>query len=232
MIIYYFSVFIIMFCSLMLWTSMPLRPGFVGWKHSFIILILILGVASIKAIMAGWRTFGKYPLIGRMRTVSQIISYESVLYLCILTIIWCIKSFRIEEITNQGIVVLTLIIPLTLIFWAPSVIAELNRTPYDFSEGERELVRGFNTEFGSRSFTIIFLREYRNIIFFIGLTSLMFANRSRGVTFLLSILFLNFWIIWMRRTLPRIRFDKFIIKAWKFYIPFITIVAVIILLEV
>lgn len=230
--LYYFTVIVIIFCSLLLWTSLSSSERFINWKFSILVIIIVLGVSSIKAIMAGWRTYGKYPLIGRIRTVSQIISYESILYLCLLATIWIVKSFNLEELNKQDLKILRAAIPLILIFWLPSMIAELNRTPYDFSEGERELVRGFNTEFGSRAFTIIFLREYRNIIFFMSLTTTMFFSSNRLAIFLRVLLFFNFWMIWIRRTLPRIRFDKFITKAWKFYIPIATLIIILLMIEI
>lgn len=222
LVVYYLSVIIIIFCSVMIWSCLSLPNPIIGWKFSMLTIIIIIAISSIKAIISGWRTYGKYPLIGSMRTVSQIISYESVIYLCLLTVIWIVKSFSIEEIFCQDIKIILTVIPLSMIIWMPSVIAELNRTPYDFSEGERELVRGFNTEFGSRSFTLIFLREYRNIIFFIIITTFIFMITDLWITNIIIFSIINFWIIWVRRTLPRMRFDKFIEKAWKFYIPLIT----------
>lgn len=227
---YYISVIIIFSIALIAWSRAPIFRTTVRWKIRFLVIILILGVSSMKAIIAGWRTYGKYSLIGRMRTVSQIISYESVLYLCILTIIWITKGFNIKEISYQEIIFMLTIFPLIFYFWLPSVLAELNRTPYDFSEGERELVRGFNTEFGSKSFTLIFLREYRNIIFFLLLTITLFVNQKFFVIFFIFLYAINFWVIWIRRTLPRIRFDKFIQKAWKLYIPIMTIFILLIIL--
>lgn len=229
---YYLSVIIILFCSLILWSRVKIIETSVRWKFSFLVMMLILGVACIKTIIAGWRTYGKYPLIGRMRTVSLIISYESVIYLCILFVVWISKRFRITEISQQEIYAIYLIFPLILFFWTPSIMAELNRTPYDFSEGERELVRGFNTEFGSGSFTIIFLREYSNIILFIMISCFIFFSSSRTVKFIIFFIFFNYWIIWMRRTLPHIRFDKFMNRAWKFYIPRMTIIVLTIFIKI
>lgn len=228
--IYYFSVITIFVTSIILWSCLNISPTVINWKFSFIIIIMILGVIAIKRILAGWRTFRKYSIVGRMRTVSQIISYESVIYICLLGLIWISKNFRIKRIIRQEYYLLCVVVPVILYFWLPSIIAELRRTPYDFSEGERELVRGFNTEFGSKGFTMIFLREYRNIIFFIRLTLTLYLIQEKRLTSILTLVVLIFWIIWIRRTLPRIRFDKFIIKAWKFYIPCITLILITIVL--
>lgn len=232
LLLYYLSVGLMIVLSLIAWSSLVFIESFINWKFSLLAIMIMLGLSSIKSILSGWSTYGKYPLIGRIRTVSQIISYESVLYLCLLAIVWLMKSFRLSEIQFQSFYLSIVLIPLVSIFWVPSILAELNRTPYDFSEGERELVRGFNTEFGSSSFTIIFLSEYRNIIFFIVFTTMLFLNGRRVLSFIVFLIFINFWVIWMRRTLPRIRFDKFIIKAWKIYIPFITLVFIVLSLEI
>lgn len=226
--IYYISVLIIMVSAVTIWSALIFIERGVAWKFSMLTIMIILGISSIKAILAGWRTYGKYSLVGSMRTVSQIISYESILYLCLLIVIWLVKSFGVKDLNWQNIRNLSLLLPFLLIFWVPSILAELNRTPYDFSEGERELVRGFNTEFGSRSFTLIFLREYRNIIFFILFsTIILFFNEATFIT-ILVFLILNYWIIWIRTTLPRMRFDKFMMTAWKFYIPFTTLIVLVI----
>lgn len=224
MFIYYASTIVMLIISFGLWSCYYNFNSTLSWKNDILIVIIILGVAAIKSIIAGWRTYRKYSLIGRMRTVSQIISYESVLYLCFLILIWICKAFKTNEIFKQKLILIIFLIPLICYFWIPSVLAELRRTPYDFSEGERELVRGFNTEFGSKSFTLIFLREYRNMIFFITLTVIILIRQKFFFIFFTFVCTINFWVVWVRRTLPRIRFDKFIRKAWKFYIPFITII--------
>lgn len=226
--IYYLSSSLIIFLALMAWTCCPWGASTsLNWKFSILILILILGVRSMKSIIAGWSTFRKYPLIGSMRTVSQIISYEAVLYMSLLQVVWITIAFKFEDVESNITTFLVTIIPAIFLLWLVSVLAELNRTPYDFSEGERELVRGFNTEFGSKSFTLIFLSEYRNIIFFIVLTTKIFFSQIRRILLIATVALIIFWIIWMRRTLPRLRLDKFMIIAWKFYIPFITILVII-----
>lgn len=227
LMLYYIAVGLIFTLSMMMWSFYFNVQSTVSWKLSFLSMIIIIGVMTMKSILSGWRTFGKYPVIGRIRTVSQIISYEAVIYIIFISIIWNLKRFSIIELSLQQIRIIALLQPLLLFMWIPSLIAELNRTPYDFSEGERELVRGFNTEFGSSGFTLIFLREYRNIIFFMTMTTAIFFQNSFTISFLIIRSIIIFLIIWIRRSLPRLRLDQFINLAWKFFIPFTTTIIII-----
>lgn len=212
---YYFSSSLILFSSVIIWICYTFNgTSFISLKFLFLILMYILGFNSLNSILLGWRTFSKYSLVGSLRTVSQLISYESVLYLCFFFFIY--YNGRFGYIFSFFIAFLSL--PLIFFFWLPSVLADLNRTPYDFSEGERELVRGFNTEFGCRSFTLIFLSEYSNIIFFRVLTRILFFFPF----ILIFSIFFFFLVIWIRSVLPRFRFDLLIDLAWKFFVPFLT----------
>lgn len=225
-IFYYLVGATILIIALIAWTTRELDNFIVSWKFSLLVIIFVLRVLTIKSILAGWRTYRKYSLIGAIRTVSQLISYERVIYLVLLRVIWFSKRFKLNNATNQNYrTILIIIIPL-IIVWVSCILAELRRTPYDFSEGERELVRGFNIEFGRSSFTILFLSEYSNILFFSALTSLLFFKAK-----ILMFCRILFWIIWIRRTAPRIRFDKFMSIAWKIYIPFTTLILILLSLN-
>lgn len=213
---YYYSSFFIIFCRLILFSFFFLDPLPLSLKFRLLFFFLVLAFNSLNSIISGWRTFRKFSLIGRIRTVTQLISYEAVLYLCIFFLIICISRFSFISLSFLPIIYF-FFIPYCFYIWIPIILAELNRTPYDFSEGESELVRGFNTEFGSFGFTLIFLSEYSNIIFFCILTGFIFFFR-----FFIFFFFL-FFIIWIRSILPRFRFDKLILLAWKFFIPFLTI---------
>lgn len=214
---YYISSFLMIFLSLFLFSILFSFPSPLNLKFSFLFFFLILGFNSLNSILAGWRTFTKFSLIGSIRTVSQLVSYEGVLYLCVFFFILLLCSFDLVSFNfldlNIGFI---LLLPCFYI-WVPTFLAELNRTPYDFSEGERELVRGFNTEFGSSSFTLIFLAEYANILFFSILGAYFFFFSVNWF-----FLFFLFCVIWFRSILPRFRFDKLISLAWKFFIPFLT----------
>lgn len=222
---YYLRRRIMFLLSLILWSTINIS-SFIILKLNILVIMLILSLNSIKIILAGWRTFTKYPLLGIIRTINQTISYESVLCLCLLIIILIPGSFNFLFNTFLPLRINRLLSPFTFLIWIPALLADLNRTPYDFRERERELVRGYNTEFGSRGFTLIFLAEYRNIIFIRRITTILFFW-SRIIMIIIFFSFFNFFIIWIRSTLPRRRMDKLIITAWKFFIPFLTIILII-----
>lgn len=214
---YYLRGFFIITFSLCLWSIFFREPCPISLKFGLIFFILILGLNSFNSIFSGWRTLRKYTLIGRMRTVAQLISYEAALYICLIFLIFSYCCFNTFSIIFFPFSFFSLLIPIVFYFWLPSILAELNRTPFDFSEGESELVRGFNTDFGSSLFTLIFLREYSNILFFSLFSYFLFFF------FRINFFFLFFlYIIWIRSVLPRYRFDKLMLLCWKFFVPFLT----------
>lgn len=213
---FYRRALFILSSRLFLWSCSFSEPSPIRFKYPVLVLILVLAIARLNSITSGWGSFRKYPLLGSMRTVSQLISYESCLYMCLFFVVIITLGFGFGSLKTFS--ALGLLIPFCIAIWWPSFLAELNRTPYDFSEGERELVRGFNTEYGSNSFTLIFLAEYRSIVFFSLLTCIIFFSSSPLIFSFVVILL----ILWVRSVLPRYRFDKLIILAWKFFIPFLT----------
>jgi NADH-ubiquinone oxidoreductase chain 1 len=103
--------------------------------------------------------------------------------------------------------------------WITSCLAETNRTPFDFAEGESELVSGFNIEYGRGGFALLFLAEYGRIIFISYLIVVLFIGTKNFILFNLLGCFFCFWFIWIRGTLPRYRYDKLIYLAWKIFLP-------------
>nr|YP_009228531.1 NADH dehydrogenase subunit 1 [Epitrimerus sabinae]ALK03794.1 NADH dehydrogenase subunit 1 [Epitrimerus sabinae] len=220
---YYMGAFGMLTMALLVWGSVV---DLVSFKHSILIFMLILGLNSMLCIFCGWSTFSKYPLLGSLRTVAQLISYESLLYLCLFFFLCFFYTFNVYSIKLDSLFLFSFLAPICFYVWLPSMLAELNRTPYDFSEGESELVSGFNTEFGSESFTFIFLAEYGNIIFFCSLSSYLFFNPLNFFFF-----FFFFFTIWIRSVLPRYRFDKLMNLVWKFLLPLLTLIFIYYSLE-
>lgn len=194
-------------------------------KISLLIILFIITFRTLSILLVGWLSLSKYPLIGAIRSATQAISYESIIILIFLILAFFIGCYKID--LNILKINIFFIIPIMFLFWLFTSLAEIGRTPYDFSEGERELVSGFNTEFGSTPFSLIFLSEYSNILFFGSITSLIFFS-IRGLIYFLIVVF---WFIWIRSVLPRSRFDYLIDLAWKFFIPLITLYVIYLVYE-
>jgi len=168
----------------------------------------------------GWSSNSSYALLGSLRGVAQSVSYEVRMLLIILRVVFLTGSYHIIDYKfNQLSVHHLLIVFLITILLLISFVAETNRSPFDFAEGESELVSGFNVEYGRGGFALLFLAEYSRIIF-LGVVSVFLLLNFRGL--LLIVLFsirLSFRVIWIRGSFPRYRYDTLIILAWKIYLP-------------
>jgi len=172
----------------------------------------------------GWSSNSLYSMLGTIRSVAQTISYEvriALIFLCIVFFLFRFNLYRIF-FSQHLIRSFYVFIPLYLC-WLVSLLAETNRTPFDFSEGESELVSGYNVEYRRGGFTLLFLSEYARIIFmsyFLVLLFFGFNLGENGIFFYRLIgCFYVYWFIWVRGCLPRYRYDKLINLMWKVYLP-------------
>jgi NADH-ubiquinone oxidoreductase chain 1 len=164
--------------------------------------------------MSGWASNSKYPLLGSLRAVAQTLSYEVRLAVIFLSVVALVSSYRLSGLllpSGQWTIKRGLAVGL---IWFISALAETRRTPFDFSEGESELVSGFNREYGASLFVLFFLAEYCRILFMGCLFTLLFTSPSSvyplfGIKLLITLTL----FLWVRRTLPRARYDKLIIIA-------------------
>merc|ERR1712006_77051 len=156
---------------------------------------------------------------GALRAVAQTVSYEVCLALILMFYLCLVGRIRIIMIMARNRVWNKIIILLPIVgIWLISCVAETNRTPFDFAEGESELVSGFNIEYGRVGFALIFIAEYASIIFIRVVFSLMFfSSRSNNLYFYLLITSLVIVWVWVRTTFPRYRYYKLINLAWKFF---------------
>lgn len=192
-------------------------------------LLYIVAVSStviISIFMAGWGSNNKYSLLGGMRTVAQIISYEIPMVLSMFGIIMISGSLNLTEIINaQSKVWFIVLQPLAFFIFFISSIAELNRGPFDLPEAEQELVAGYHTEYSGIQFALFFLAEYANLFASCVLGATLFLGGYHGpffdswIWFLLKIYFLILMYMWVRWTFPRIRIDKMMKLNWKLLIP-------------
>nr|YP_010744962.1 NADH dehydrogenase subunit 1 [Nymphalis urticae]WET58362.1 NADH dehydrogenase subunit 1 [Nymphalis urticae] len=218
---YYFSPIMSFILSLMVWMVIPYMFNMISFNLGVLFFLCCTSIGVYTLMIAGWSSNSNYSLLGGLRAVAQTISYEVSMTLIMMSSIILIMDFNLMKFFNYQILIwfIFMMMPLSLCFLS-SLMAETNRTPYDFAEGESELVSGFNIEYSSGGFALIFLAEYSSILFM----SLLFVIIYMGgydlsLFFYVKMVFLSFFFIWVRGTLPRYRYDKLMYLCWKSYLP-------------
>jgi NADH-quinone oxidoreductase subunit H len=203
-------------------------------------VLYILAIASIGVygiVLAGWSSGSTYPLLGGLRSSAQVISYEVAMGLSLVAVFIYSGSMSTSEIVaaQQKWWFAVVLFP-SFVIYAISMVGETNRAPFDLAEAEGELVGGFHTEYSSLKFALFFLAEYINIVavsalattLFLGgyhaLPGLTFTENWLGGWFTLfwffaKVIFFFFIFVWLRGTLPRMRYDQFMKFGWKVLIP-------------
>nr|WBV74583.1 NADH dehydrogenase subunit 1 [Timomenus komarovi] len=209
------------FLSMLLWSVMPVGWGSYGfiWGGLFFFSVTSLGVYTV--MISGWASNSSYALLGGLRAIAQTISYEVSLALITLFFLGLVGSFELGLfIQFQNYMwFMGVGAPLTMC-WFTSSLAETNRTPFDLAEGESELVSGFNVEYSSGGFALIFLAEYCSILFMGGMISLLsMGGFSSSINCFFILVGVSTTFIWIRGTLPRFRYDKLMHLTWKGFLP-------------
>nr|QOY44583.1 NADH dehydrogenase subunit 1 [Solenaia oleivora] len=205
---------IMLILALSLW---QLFPSFMLSSQMTLGMLLFLCISSLvvyTTLMAGWSSNSKYALLGAIRAMAQTISYEVTMTLIILFYLFLTTKMDLITIRviNHSTPTLMLFLPLA-IMWTAVILAETNRAPFDFAEGESELVSGFNVEYGGAGFAFLFMAEYSNILLMSLLTSCLLTG-TLVMSVPVAVLFL-----WARATLPRYRYDLLMAMAWKSFLP-------------
>ncbi|WP_243373765.1 NADH-quinone oxidoreductase subunit NuoH [Geotalea sp. SG265] len=183
--------------------------------------IAVYGVA-----LGGWASNSKYALLGSIRGLAQLISYELSMGLSLVPVVMLARSFSLSEIVAaQSGVWFIVYQPLAFVIFLISIIAECRRIPFDLPEAEGELVAGFHSEYSGMRFGLFFVGEYINIIVLGALATTFFLGGWHGpwlppvVWFLIKTLSFTFFFIWVRGTLPRLRYDQLMHLGWKLLTP-------------
>jgi len=156
-------------------------------KYSLVFIIIISRLSVYVILGRGWASNSKYALLGAYRGVAQTISYEVGFSFILLRILIFIRSYSFRQIIGfQQYFFLFFFLWNMFIVWLVTILAETNRTPFDFAEGESELVSGFNVEYGAGGFALLFMAEYGNIIFIRYFTSILFFGGSGIINELLA----------------------------------------------
>lgn len=211
---------------------------------SVLLFFAISSVSVLALFFAGWGSHNKYSLLGAMRAIAQMISYELPLVMGAVPAIMVAGSMQLSAIvTKQGAVADSELLggithwfvwtPWGFVgFWAFFIagMAELNRSPFDISEGESEIIAGFHTEYSGFKFALFFMGEYLNTIAFSGLAASLYLGGWNGPAFVPSwlVLFgkmfgLILLMMWARGTFPRLRVDQLMGFSWKFLLPLVLV---------
>lgn len=221
-LIYYLSPVFSLFLSLLCWFCFPLIIKLYSFNLGILFFLCCLRLGVYTVIIAGWSSNSRYALLGGLRAVAQTISYEVSLALILLSIIFLIRNYNFFTFHYLQVNVWFFILcfPIILVWFCTS-LAETNRTPFDFAEGESELVSGFNVEYRRGGFALIFLAEYSRILLISILFVVIFLGSGLTTfSYFLKLRFISFLFIWVRGTIPRFRYDKLIFLAWKAFLPF------------
>ena len=229
LIIYFTSPILFLTLALLVWGVFPYYINNI-YSNINLSILLILAISSISVyavLMSGWSSMSKYAYLGSLRAAAQMISYEVSMGLILLSGIICVGSLDITKIVwlqNNSSLLLMALLPCSIMFLI-SLVAETNRAPFDLTEGESELVSGYNVEYSSMSFALLFLAEYSNIIFMSGLFSLLFLGGwsligiNSTVILAIKTSLISMFFIWIRASFPRIRYDQLMMLLWKSYLP-------------
>jgi NADH-quinone oxidoreductase subunit H len=235
------------FTALAAFAVIPFGPGWeiAGYNVNGVVadvpisLILIFALGSLGIygfIVGGWASHSKYALLGSMRTCAQMVSYEVSLTFAVLGVVLMAHSLSLVDIVEQQHATLWFIVPQVVGFMVFFIggIAETNRPPFDLPEAETELVAGYHTEYSGMRFGLFQMGEYVNLITLSALAVTLFLGGWYGpwaplgpLWFLLKLLLLLFVFLWLRATLPRLRYDQLMRLGWKVLLPVATINALV-----
>jgi NADH-quinone oxidoreductase subunit H len=234
------------FTAIAAFSVIPFGPGWTvnGWRingeiaNVSIGLLLVFALGSIGIygfIVGGWASESKFSILGSMRTCAQLVSYEVSLALSVLGVVMLGRSLNLSEIVHRQGVFLPFVIPqfVGMVIFFLAGIAETSRAPFDLPEAEQELVAGYHTEYSGMRWGLFQMAEYINLITLSALMVTLFFSGWHGpwnlgpLWFLLKLFGLLFVFIWIRTTLPRLRYDQLMRFGWKVLLPAATINAVV-----
>jgi NADH-quinone oxidoreductase subunit H len=214
--------------TIMLYAALPYGKGMsaVNINVGILYFIAVSSTSTIAILMAGWGSNNKYSLLGGMRTVAQIISYEIPLAFSMLGIVMLSGTLNLNEIViAQKSIWYILLQPVAFIIFIIAALAELNRAPFDMTEAEQEIIAGYHTEYSGMRFALFFMAEYANLFSVAALGVTLFLGGWQGpilpswMWFLGKVYAMILVIMWIRWTYPRIRIDKMMQFNWKILIP-------------
>nr|BAU46196.1 NADH dehydrogenase subunit 1 [Henicorhynchus siamensis] len=214
--------------SLTMWAPVPMPYPVIDLNLAILFILALSSLTVYSILGSGWASNSKYALVGALRAVAQTISYEVSLGLIMLSLIIFSGGYTLQtfNITQESIWLLIPAWPLAAM-WYISTLAETNRAPFDLTEGESELVSGFNVEYAGGPFVLFFLAEYANILFMNTLSAILFLGSSyiqnmpelTTINLMTKAALLSILFLWVRASYPRFRYDQLMHLVWKNFLP-------------
>nr|NP_203513.1 NADH dehydrogenase subunit 1 [Terebratalia transversa]AAK95504.1 NADH dehydrogenase subunit 1 [Terebratalia transversa] len=211
---FFFAPVAMILLSLIFWLNYWSAFSFSYLSKGVLYFMCVSSLSVYPVFMSGWASNSKYALLGAIRSVAQTISYEISMVLIILVPLCLVGGFDMNLM--PGFFWVGVLFPYMVLPWAVTVLAETNRAPFDFAEGESELVSGYNVEYGGVPFTLIFMGEYISILFLSLMTAVLFMGTGMVWVKTLGVAVV---FVLVRSALPRLRYDLIMGLTWKCYLP-------------
>ena len=213
--------------TLMIFAVVPFQNGalLADLNIGILYVVAISSVSTVGIFMAGWGSNNKYSLLGAMRNVAAVVSYEIPLVLAIVGVVLIAGSLSLNQIVMAQNIPFILLQPLGFLLFFIAGCAEINRSPFDLFEADSELVAGFHTEYSGMKFALFYLTEYAEALAISAIIATLFLGGWRGpllppwLWFLGKVIVVFFVMVWTRTTFPRVRIDQLMALAWKFLLP-------------
>nr|BCG29474.1 NADH dehydrogenase subunit 1 [Mus musculus] len=214
--------------ALSLWVPLPMPHPLINLNLGILFILATSSLSVYSILWSGWASNSKYSLFGALRAVAQTISYEVTMAIILLSVLLMSGSYSLQTlITTQEHMWLLLPAWPMAMMWFISTLAETNRAPFDLTEGESELVSGFNVEYAAGPFALFFMAEYTNIILMNALTTIIFLGplyyislpELYSTNFMMEALLLSSTFLWIRASYPRFRYDQLMHLLWKNFLP-------------
>nr|YP_009424385.1 NADH dehydrogenase subunit 1 [Niviventer cremoriventer]ARM56483.1 NADH dehydrogenase subunit 1 [Niviventer cremoriventer] len=214
--------------ALSLWIPLPMPHPLINLNLGILFILATSSLSVYSILWSGWASNSKYSLFGALRAVAQTISYEVTMAIILLSVLLMSGSFSLQMLitTQEHIWLLIPAWPMAMM-WYISTLAETNRAPFDLTEGESELVSGFNVEYAAGPFALFFMAEYTNIILMNALSTIVFLGplylmthpELYTINFMTETLILSTAFLWIRASYPRFRYDQLMHLLWKNFLP-------------
>nr|WBK40080.1 NADH dehydrogenase subunit 1 [Uta stansburiana]WBK40081.1 NADH dehydrogenase subunit 1 [Uta stansburiana]WBK40082.1 NADH dehydrogenase subunit 1 [Uta stansburiana]WBK40083.1 NADH dehydrogenase subunit 1 [Uta stansburiana]WBK40084.1 NADH dehydrogenase subunit 1 [Uta stansburiana] len=216
-----------LFIALLIWTPLPMPQTLTDMNLGLLFMLALSSIAVYSILWSGWASNSKYALIGALRAVAQTVSYEVTLGIILLSIVILAGGFSLKTMltAQENTWMIFSSWPL-MMMWYVSTLAETNRAPFDLTEGESELVSGFNVEYAGGPFALFFLAEYANIMMMNTLSCILFLSPNQtmspelfSMNLMLKTTMLTIGFLWIRASYPRFRYDQLMHLLWKQFLP-------------